>query len=321
MPDLEDLARLAPAVDEGLAGATFRRRRRRARAGRRLMRVVGVAVLVAGTSAAVLAAWDDGEPVITGPAGPAGGEVVFEVLAVGEGSAEMGTLRAATNPTAYAELWAASGATGAAPTVDLDRRVVVSVVIPDDACPPELTAFERVDDVITPVFVEPGGDCEKPLIPKTFVVALGRAALEPRFTLRLPADQLYGFGEQRLDVELGDPSALPVVWAQAPTTSQEGMGALVSGELSYDAELGCFQLGSESLRYPIVWPAGTVGVADGPGVRLPDGSVARVGDTVAGGGGFVSDPGFGIPPACAPTDEVATFNPNSEVTVTPAAAP
>jgi hypothetical protein len=51
--------------------------------------------------------------------------------------------------------------------------------------------------------------------------------------------------------------------------------------------------------------------------RLADGSVARVGDEVSGGGGYlqVADR-YGIPAGCLPdTDEVAVFNPNESLRV------
>ena len=177
--------------------------------------------------------------------------------------------------------------------------------------------------MITPVFVEPAGGCDDPLIPKTYVVALDRASLGAAFTLRLPASEVYGYDEQRLLVDLSGDAAptgdLPTVWAQEPSPSAEGMAALVLGTVQYDAGNGCFLLDQGELSYPVVWPAGTVGTAEGPGVVLPDGHIARVGDEVRGGGGYldVADQ-FGIPAACRLSpSEVAVFNPNEDVEVNP----
>ncbi|CAN5859314.1 hypothetical protein BH24ACT3_BH24ACT3_13580 [soil metagenome] len=47
----------------------------------------------------------------------------------------MGTLRAAVDPAELDELWAAVGFDGPLPDVDFEQRVVISVTIPDDACP------------------------------------------------------------------------------------------------------------------------------------------------------------------------------------------
>ncbi|MBA2495948.1 MAG: hypothetical protein H0V33_02435 [Acidimicrobiia bacterium] len=78
------------------------------------------------------------------------------------------------------------------------------VTIPDDRCPPVLVGFDRVDDVLTPVFREVVAACRAPLVPKTFVVALDRSSVAPSLTLRLPADPTYGYGEQRLGVDVAD---------------------------------------------------------------------------------------------------------------------
>lgn len=218
MPDLDDLHRLAPAVDTAAAAEVFRQRRRRSGARRRGAFAVAAALVVLVGAVAVLAQRNDegATPVASGrPTDP--GPVTFEVMSVAEAQEPMGTLRAATDTAALDELWAASGGVGVVPSVDLATDVVVSITIPDDACPPELTRFDRDGDTITPVFVEPTEMCTDPLIPKTFVVAIDRASVEPAFTLRLPADEAYGFGEQALRVELGDtPTSDPT---QTPATT------------------------------------------------------------------------------------------------------
>ena len=146
----------------------------------------------------------------------------FEVLAVQPGT-DMGVLRSAVDTTELARLWADGGLKGEIPDVDFDRWIVVSIAIPDDACPPTLSEFTLMDSGIwTPLFVETAQECEQPLIPKTYVVAIDRASVSPRFTLRLPGDPVFfEVKEQRLEVEVrpsGDP---------APVT--EPTGANVDG--------------------------------------------------------------------------------------------
>lgn len=318
--DFDDLHRLAPAVDSARAAAAFRRRRRRTRSLRRgAMALATVAVLIAGT-VAVVANLDDDAPVLVGPAEdvPAG-PVSFEVLTIATASDEMGTLRSAITEGEYANLWKYANTSDPRPAVDFDAQVVVSITIPSGGCVPELTELVRDADMLTPVFVVREEACTDPLIPRTYVVAIDRSSAGASFTLRLPADDLYGFGEQRLTVVL-EPGDLPTVWAQEPSESDEGMGAEVLGTLRYDEVNDCFLLDQEEApSYPVVWPAGTTGIADGPGVALPNGQRAFGGDEVYGGGGylFVADD-FGIPDACLPdTGEVAVFNPNEDVEVNP----
>jgi hypothetical protein len=204
MPDLDDLHRLAPTVDEHAAAAAFRRRRHRARVLRRSTAVAATLIVLAAAVAGVVVLLRDDDPsVVAGPSTEPE-NVMFSVLATEVAEDPMGTLRAATDQAGYDELWATSGGSGPPPEVHMDSSVVVSITIPDDACPPDLTGFDRDGDTITPVFREPTGGCNEPLIPKTYVVALARVLLEPAFTLRLPADEVYGFGEQRLRIELGE---------------------------------------------------------------------------------------------------------------------
>jgi hypothetical protein len=59
----------------------------------------------------------------------------------------------------------------------------------------------------------------------------------------------------------------------------------------------------------VVWPEGTTGTSDGPGVVLPDGSIARVGDRITGTGGHHAGTiaeSYGIAPECA-TDSLAVL--------------
>lgn len=112
----------------------------------------------------------------------------------------------------------------------------------------------------------------------------------------------------------------PVVWAHE-AGSGDKLDAEVRGTVGYRSGPGCFTLTLERYTYPIVWPHQTTGVADGPGVELPDGTMARVGDSVLGGGGYLQRDApkvedFDIPAGCLPdTGEVAVFNPTGDVTV------
>ena len=212
MPDdLDHLNRLAPTVDPDRAQAAFRRRRRRSRSRRRgAMAAAAVAVLVAGTTVVVAAMDDDDDeaPVVAGPGGTDGpaiphGPVTFEVLTVAPASDDLGTLRAATDEGGYVNLWKYANTSDPRPEVGFDQQVVVSITIPGDGCEPALTELERDGGVVTPVFVVREAACFSNLVARTYVVALDRAPLGAGFTLRLPAQELYGFGEQRLRVELG----------------------------------------------------------------------------------------------------------------------
>jgi hypothetical protein len=120
---------------------------------------------------------------------------------------------------------------------------------------------------------------------------------------------------------------VPRVWSTDPPGAREiALGAIVRGVLRWDAQHDCLLLeqadaNGEEHAYPVVWPAGTVGTNDGPGVVLADGRVARVGDTVIGAGGYFGQaPAFDIPAACLPdTGEIAGFNAGDVPEVIPVA--
>lgn len=208
--DGPDLGPLTAGVDHTAARDLFATRRRRHRRRRAAIGAAAALVMI-GAVAAVVAATGSGggdAQVATGPpegatstADPATGDVTLTVLdqrpAQGD---QMGQLRAATDSGGLASLWTELGFDGETPAVDFRRDVVVSITIPDDACPPELVRFSRDGDQITPVFEEPPGGCDEPLIPKTYVVAIERASVAPAFVLHLPGDPTYGFDDQNLPV-------------------------------------------------------------------------------------------------------------------------
>lgn len=129
-----------------------------------------------------------------------------------------------------------------------------------------------------------------------------------------------GCGDENWAGSAADAGGNPRVIRHDPAPTVDGDQALIGGTLRYDVEHGCFLVEIEGLAYPLVWPAETEGVSDGPGVELPDGLVVKVGDHISGGGGFHhagrdSVAGFDIPAECLPpTSEVAVFNVNERVT-------
>ncbi len=123
--------------------------------------------------------------------------VPFELLDVRPATRPMGTLRSAVNPEQLAVLWGDA----AAPDVDLRRWIVVSVVIPNNACPPALAGFDQLaDNELTPRFASFEEGCDDPLIPKEYIAAIDRVAVGAGFTLHLAADPPYFADEQRLEV-------------------------------------------------------------------------------------------------------------------------
>jgi hypothetical protein len=64
-----------------------------------------------------------------------------------------------------------------------------------------------------------------------------------------------------------------------------GMLALIRGPIRL--EDGCLRIGKGSPA--VIWPTGTEWDADARAVRLPEGTIARIGDRVRGGGGTLSD--------------------------------
>jgi hypothetical protein len=176
--------------------------------------------------------------------------LAFDVLRMEPAVDPMGSLRAAVDDDELGRLWDDIGFDGEPPAVGFDERVVVSITIPDDACPPSLAGFQNDLGVLTPLFVEPATACVDPLIPKTFVVAVDRQALASRFTLRLPRDELYGFDEQRLDVGVGsneDPGTTSV-----PASEDVAFQVLRVAE-SVDV-IGSVRSATDGESFLSVWP-------------------------------------------------------------------
>ncbi len=108
----------------------------------------------------------------------------------------------------------------------------------------------------------------------------------------------------------------PVLISDEP--EGQGSDAVVSGTLTFNA--GCLRLGG----MPVVWPHGTTWDERNQQVVLRDGSVARPGSRLYGGGGYDSDGARGIDSEEAraliqrclgETREVAVFNAGSSMRV------
>lgn len=243
-------------VDRVVAAVEARGARRASRRWPKLAAVAAAAVVlvVAGVFGAIRLGDEANETVTAGPDRTDGtattaaelGEIGFTVLWSGEaGDEPMGTLRSAADRAELEELWerATSNASEGPvplPSVDFADQVVVSITIPDDACPPTVERFDRDTSTepvtIEPVIVEPPGDCTRPLLPRTFVVALDPATIGPQFRLRLPAEPVYGYGEQVLEFpsptdatpSSGEESLSATL--ELPTTTVE-VGGTIEGEV------------------------------------------------------------------------------------------
>lgn len=100
--------------------------------------------------------------------------------------------------------------------------------------------------------------------------------------------------------------------------SEDGMDAIVTGVLTYERD--CLLLGG----MPVVWPEGTTW-QEADGLTLPGGEQALLGDTLNGGGGYLKvdavsnefgeDVASRAKECLGETQEVAVFNPGSDVTV------
>ncbi len=134
---------------------------------------------------------------------------------------------------------------------------------------------------------------------------------------------LFGLGCTALPVGSGGVDGPVIYSGESPFGG--GEDAQISGVITLEGE--CLYLSSlddPALRYPVVWPRGTQWQEDPPGVVLPDGHVAVVGDVATGSGGYhhpedvesrADADGAELADRCAdgPSREVAIFNPGSDV--------
>lgn len=261
---------LAPDIDDEAATDVFAAERGRRRRNRHVLTGLAAAVLVA--LVAVPAALglarlgDDDVPVASTDgdstadpddgADTPSGALSFEVLGVlTDTGEEMGTMRAALHADALADVWTAFGQSPPPPDVDFDAAFVLTITIPDDACPPDLEAFEAPENALIPVFVEPEVGCNQPLIPKTFVVAISTAGLPDQLLFRLPADDVYRLPEYELLVDLAagttdgpgptpgdEPDPEPALPGEAVDTYPYDGASLVAVGLTDDEFLAVFDL-------------------------------------------------------------------------------
>ena len=103
----------------------------------------------------------------------------------------------------------------------------------------------------------------------------------------------------------------------------ESMDAMAAGVLAIDED--CVRLGDS----PVVWPDGTSWDEGEQAVRLPGDRLARAGDQVSGGGGYLtfasedeeSRVGRLLGDCVSPGDEVIVFNDTEHLTLERADAP
>lgn len=205
------------------------------RGGRRWLAAAAAMVVVGAVAAGVVALTaDESEQVRTGdpttttePDGSDGSdEVAFELLHLGWAEPTAGAeegwvdqlpqLRTASTAEQLEALWGVRqpwsvddseaippAVPAPVPEIDFGEQVVVAITIPDDNCPPELRGFRRQPgedgvggDRLIPEFVETAIECEEPLIPKQYVVALDWASTGDRFSVFVDGGNLAGDPER-----------------------------------------------------------------------------------------------------------------------------
>lgn len=124
--------------------------------------------------------------------------------------------------------------------------------------------------------------------------------------LAVAAAAYYVFATQRQPEVLTSDSGMKVL---VTGRSGGGMDARISGRLT--DVLGCAGIESGSRQYLAVWPSGTNPLSRGR-VRLPDDSVAALGELVVRGGGFIERKRYAgsvptIPESCA-AEQIFLFN-------------
>jgi hypothetical protein len=136
----------------------------------------------------------------------------FDVLWVGPSDLSFGTLFGTSTSDELGTWLSARNARVDGPQpIDFDRSIALVVAMPGDACPDALTGFSATGDRrLTPIFVPPDGGCRGPLVARTYVVAIDRAALPNDVVFQIPADESYGYDEATvvLDDVGGSPGAV-----------------------------------------------------------------------------------------------------------------
>lgn len=108
--------------------------------------------------------------------------------------------------------------------------------------------------------------------------------------------------------------------------SNDAQDALISGTIILEGD--CLYIARDDVRYPVVWPNGSRWEDAAQAIVLPGGVAVEPGDVVEGGGGFAQPDRVGatagpdgqaLAEQCAepPSGEVAIFNANGDIQVTP----
>lgn len=135
----------------------------------------------------------------------------FVMLAIEETQLGFGTILVADDTEQFDQMWTESFAEAERPSVDFDHLVVAAFTLPDDACPDTLTRFvvepppDEGPTVWEPRFEPPPGGCRLPLITRTYVVGIERAALGPAVTFRLRGDDRYDYETNSVTVSVATP--------------------------------------------------------------------------------------------------------------------
>ena len=208
----QQLARLAPEVDEAAAKDVFERHRQPSGTPRWLLPAAVVVLIVVGVTGLVLMRGDDA----TAPVSPVddalrphegetliADEAYFDVATVAETTVGFGNAALVGSTDELESLWVDWNPGVAQPDVAFAEVVALVMTRPDDACADVVTRFEVTDrngtSTWTPVFEERADACVLPLLSWLYVVAIDRAALGDRADIVVPAAELYDVPEQTIE--------------------------------------------------------------------------------------------------------------------------
>lgn len=123
----------------------------------------------------------DGSPApSTARATPAAADdprIWFEMLGVSTQAPGTGFVEMATDEASFRDLWARYGMDSNPPDVGFDEHTVLFYGRAEDACPDDLVALKRDEDVLEATWLPPPGGCEQPHIPTGYAVQVHRADL------------------------------------------------------------------------------------------------------------------------------------------------
>ncbi len=131
----------------------------------------------------------------------------FSVIGTGTSPiSALGRITLAANSAEYAELITAIDLDGSIPTPDFEQFVVVAMTVPDALCdrPQTVVRFDLGEaTTLTPIFDHSLRSCRLALQPRTILTSINRSVLSGPITIRLPANETYGYAENRLEIALG----------------------------------------------------------------------------------------------------------------------